>query len=63
MLLSSAVRATLTRGKVAPQWKALFNPDEYSKQPRDMTLDGNQLTEQQLQQLGQKVTAARNLQR
>jgi hypothetical protein len=63
MLLSSAVRATLTRGREAPQWKALFNPDEYAKQPRDMTVAGNQLTKEQLQQLGQRVTTARKLQR
>ena len=27
MLLSSAVRATLSRGKRLPDWKPLFNPD------------------------------------
>ena len=63
MLLSSAVRATLSRGKKALAWKPLFNPDEYAKSTRDMTVAGNQLTVDQLQQYGVKVTAGRKIQR
>ena len=48
MLLSSAVRATLSRGKKVPEWKPLFNPDDYARRPRDMTVAGNTLTEEQL---------------
>ena len=46
MLLSSAVRATLSRGKTAPAWKPLFIPDEYAKSARDMTVAGNQLADE-----------------
>ena len=63
MLQSSEIRATLSRGKKAPAWKPLFNPDEYAKSARDMTVAGNQLAVEQLQQLGHKVTVARKIQR
>ena len=61
MLLSSAVRATLSRGKKAPEWKPLFNPDDYARRPRDMTVAGNTLSVEQLQQYGVRVTAARKV--
>ena len=63
LLLSSAVRATLLRGRQPKEWKPVFWPDQYVKAGHDMTLAGNQLTKQQLVQLGQKVTQARTLQR
>lgn len=48
MLLSSAVRATLSRGKKAPEWKPLFNPDDYARTAGDMTVAGNTLPLEQL---------------
>ena len=61
VLMSSKAKATLSRGKRAPEWKPLFNPDLYTKSHSDMSLTGNELTEQQLQLYGEKVTAFRKI--
>ena len=44
VLVSSDVKATLSRGKRAPEWKPLFNPDLYTKSHSDMSVVGNELT-------------------
>lgn len=52
ILLSSAVRATLTRGKQPLEWKPFFWPETYVKEEHDMSLEGNTLTTKQLEQYG-----------
>jgi hypothetical protein len=55
LLLSKAVTATLSRGRMVKEWKPLFWPEQYAKK-NDMTVAGNTLSKEQLVNYGQKVT-------
>jgi hypothetical protein len=59
LLLSSAVTASLSRGKIAPEWKPVFWPEDYVKEKHDMTIEGNKLSTSQLEKLGKKVSQCR----
>ena len=63
LLLSNAMAATLTRGKIAKEWSPHFWPDDYIKEGHNMSVEENKLSKSQLERLGQRATLARKIQR